>query len=369
MAVVTELPLHEFHRKLNATFAAINGAEAVEHYGDPLAEHAALQTSAGIADLSFRSRLCLTGADRRRFLNGQVTNNVKDLPTGAGCYAALVTAKGKMESDLNIYCLANELLLDFEPGLAGKIASRFEKFVIADDVQVVDVAPLYGLLTVQGPRAGEVIGKGGPRLSLPLAPMGFTTNDDATAGEIYCMSQTRGASKGFDLFIPAASLASVLTGLLAAAREVGGGPCGWRALDMIRIEASLPRFGVDMDETNLAPEAGIEARAISYSKGCYIGQEVIARVRTYGQVAKSLRGLRLPDSLVELPKRGDKLFREDKEVGYVTSALASPSFRANLALGYVRRECNEPGSELKLRAATGEFSVRVVALPFSAGAL
>src|SRR5688572_24064666 len=118
---------------MNAGFAEVNGMEVVAHYGDPLAEHAALRKNAGVLDLSFRSRLCLTGSDRQRFLNGQVTNNVKELKTGEGCYAALVTAKGKMQTDLNVYCLADEFLLDFEPGLGGAIEQRFEKYVIADD--------------------------------------------------------------------------------------------------------------------------------------------------------------------------------------------------------------------------------------------
>jgi folate-binding protein YgfZ len=144
--------------------------------------------------------------------------------------------------------------------------------------------------------------------------------------------------------VPIAALAAAFDKLITAAKDIGGRPCGWQALEMIRIEAGIPRFGADMDETNLAPEAGIDERAISYSKGCYIGQEVIARIRTYGQVARSLRGLRLPDDLKELPKRGDRLLHGDKEVGYVTSAVASPAFRSNLALGYVRRECNEAGA-------------------------
>ena len=129
----------------------------VNDYGDWPAEHAALRESAGVLDLSFRSRLCLTGADRVRFLHGQVTNDVKKLRVGEGCYAALVTAKGKMESDLNIFCLQDELLLDFEPGLTEKISQRLEKFIVADDVQIVDVAPHYGLLSVQGPKAEEVV--------------------------------------------------------------------------------------------------------------------------------------------------------------------------------------------------------------------
>ena len=151
------LAIREFHQRLNARFTAVNRTEVVEHYGDPPAEHAALRETAGVLDLSFRSRLCLTGADRQKFLNGQVTNNVKDLKTGEGCYAALVNAKGRMQSDLNIYILEDEILLDFEPGYGATVVQRLEKYIIADDVQVVDVAAHYGLISVQGPEASEVI--------------------------------------------------------------------------------------------------------------------------------------------------------------------------------------------------------------------
>jgi folate-binding protein YgfZ len=120
-----------------------------------------------------------------------------------------------------------------------------------------------------------------------------------------------------------------------------------------------------MYETNLAPEAGIESRAISYAKGCYTGQEVITRLRTYGQVAKTLRGLRLADHLKILPQKADKLLRSDKVIGYVTSAIFSPTLKAPIALGYVRRECNQPGAMLTLRTAEGDSAAQVVALPFT----
>jgi folate-binding protein YgfZ len=361
---MSSLVLHDFHAGLRAQFTKVNGAEAVEQYGDPLAEHDALRNAAGVMDLSFRSRICLTGGDRARFLNGQVTNNVKDLRAGEGCYAALVTAKGKLQSDLNVYSLANELLLDFEPGLAEAVAQRLEKYIIADDVQVVDVTPHYGLLSVQGPKSEEVARNVGSSLELPARPMAFTTVHDPALGEIYLMNQPRLGTSGFDLFVPVAALGTVMDKLIAAVKPSGGRPCGWQALETARIEAGIPRFGVDMDETNLAPEAGIESRAISYSKGCYIGQEVIARIRTYGQVTRALRGLRLADDLKVLPVKGDKLLLGGKEVGYITSALASPALKANIALGYARKEANEIGTELMLRTATGESPVRVVALPF-----
>src|SRR5581483_342767 len=206
---MSSLALMECHEGLNGRFAEVNGRQVVNDYGDPMAEHAALRQAAGALDLSFRSRICLTGADRVRFLNGQVTNNVKDLKAGEGCYAALVTAKGKLQSDLNIYSLPNELLLDFEPGLAESIAQRLEKYVIADDVQVVDAGPHYGLLSVQGPKAEAAVRSLGLAAELPAKPMSFFTLNDVTLGEVYLMNQPRLGTSGFDLFVPVASLGAV----------------------------------------------------------------------------------------------------------------------------------------------------------------
>jgi len=362
---MSSLVLHEFHSTLHARFIEVNGQEAVADYGDVLGEHSAVRERAGILDLSFRSRLCLLGADRQRFLNGQVTNDVKGLKTGQGCYAALITAKGKMVSDLNIYLLEDEILLDFEPGLSGPVAQRLEKYVIADDVQVVDVASAYGLLSVQGPKAAQIIIQLHMGTEPPTQSMHVARWNDPSLGDIYVMNLARLGTNGFDLFAPSGSLVAIWERLMSAAKTSGGRPCGWDASEAARLEAGIPRFGVDMDETNLAPEAGLDARAISYSKGCYIGQEVIARIRTYGQVAKALRGLRLAKELKTLPKKGDKLFKADKEVGYITSALASPALEANLALGYVRRETNQIGTELTLRTSEGESPARIVELPFA----
>ena len=356
--------MHRFHEGLNARFAEVNGTEVVEHYGAALAEHAALREAAGVLDLSFRSRLCLTGADRKKFLHGQVTNDVNRLNIGEGCYAALVNAKGKMQSDLNIYLLENEILLDFEPGYGAAVAQRLEKFIIADDVQVVDVASHYGLLSVQGPKAEEVIRQVQSGFTLPEKPMNFVSRKDAVLGEIYVMNLPRTGSVGSDLFVPTSALGALMDQLVAAVKAAGGRACGWQALEMARIEAGIPRFGADMDESNLAPETGIEDLAISYAKGCYIGQEVIARIRTYGQVARALRGLRLASDARLLPQKGDKLFRDGKEIGYVTSALASPAFKANIALAYVRREHNQAGAELLVRTAAGDCAATVVPFPF-----
>jgi folate-binding protein YgfZ len=358
------LELHELHHGLNARFGEVNGAEVVVDYGDPAAEHTVLYESAGVFDLSFRGRICLTGADRARFLHGQVTNDVKRVAAGDGCYAALVTAKGKMQSDLNIYALEGELLLDFEPGLTSTVVERLEKYIVADDVQVVDVRPHYGLLSVQGPKALSVV----QRLELfpaaPARPFQSLKIPEATLGEMYLMNQSRFGIAGFDLFVPVAALGAVADKLIAAAKAAGGRACGWEALETARIEAGVPRFGIDIDDTNLPLECGLESRAVSYTKGCYIGQEVINRVHTMGHVTKELRGLRLADDLKSLPARGDKLLSGGKDAGYVTSAAKSPALRANIALGYVRREAGAIGTELTVRGTSGESLARVVELPF-----
>ena len=371
---MNQLALHELHQHLGAHFTEVNGAEVVAHYGDAVAERDALRSTVGVLDLSFRSRLCVTGADRVKFLHGQVTNDVQRLRTGEGCYAALVNAKGKMHSDLNIYRLADELLLDFEPGFSAAVTQRLEKYVITEDVQLLDAAPHYGLLSVQGPRAAEAITQLGLPWELPAKPLTFSAHLDPTLGQLYLMRRAGGLqppsgalpigeggdckspAHGFDLFVPTAALGAVFDKLVAAAKSPGGCACGWNALEVARIEAGIPRFGQDMDETNLPPEAGIESQAISYSKGCYIGQEVIARIRTYGQVAKTLRALRLPADLAVLPAKGDKLFADGKEVGHITSVV--PGF----AFGYVRKEHNAPGTKLTLRTAAGDCAVRVAEL-------
>jgi len=358
------LSLHEFHAELSPScrFMALADAEVVGDYGDWLAEHRAFTGTAGVIDLGARGRVCLLGADRVRFLHGQVTNDVNKLVVGQGCYAAIISGKGRMQADLNIFRLQDEILLDFEPGLTTTIIERLEKYIIADDVQAVDVEPHYGLLSVQGPKAAEVVARLELGKPVPGNALHFIKVADATLGDIYVVNHPRLGSAGFDLFVPVAALGAVADKLVLSARQSGGCACGWTAFDAARIEAGVPRFGVDMDETNLPPEAGLEGKAVSYNKGCYIGQEVIARIRTYGQVAKALRGLKFAGGL---PARGDKLVKEGKEVGYITSALQSPKLNEPIALAYVRKECNQPGSALTVRAAAGEIPAVVVALPFA----
>jgi folate-binding protein YgfZ len=205
------------------------------------------------------------------------------------------------------------------------------------------------LLSVQGPKAAETIGK------CPENAMALARIEDPALGEIYLANHPRQRGAGFDLFVPVDAMREMAGQLLSR----GGRLCGWQALETARMEAGIPRFGADMDETNLAPEA-LDQVAISYSKGCYIGQEVIARVRTYGQVAKSLRGLKLEGDIKDVPVKGAKLFLGDKEVGYITGAVRSPMCKAVIALGYVRRGANETGAKLLVQTPDGKVPAMVV---------
>ena len=313
-------------------------------------EFAALTKTAGVLDLSSRSRLCLLGEDRAKFLHGQVTNDITGLAENTGCYAALVNAKGKMESDLFAYRLTDEILLDFEPGLAEGVQARLEKFIITEEVEVADAAPHFGLLSVQGPTAGEVMAA--LQLPAPEAELAL----EKTEAEIYIINQARLGSSGFDLFVPVDLLEQVKTQFLEHAPL-----CGEAAFEKARVLATIPRFGKDFTPDNLAPEGGIEARAISYAKGCYIGQEVIARIRTYGKVQRVLRGLKLEGAVA----MGDEVFHGKKKVGALSSVITEP----DAALALIRREANEPGTALRVETKNGSVNAEVATLPFEKFAL
>jgi folate-binding protein YgfZ len=357
------LILSEFHQTQGARFGTLAGAPVVNDYGDETGEYEALRQTAGVVDLSFRGRLCLTGGDRIRFLHGQVTNDIKKLRLGEGCYAALVTTKGKMESDLNIFNLAEEILLDFEPGMTETVTRRLEKYLVADDVQIVDAAPHYGLVSVQGPKSPAAVAALGLFDGIPGAPFNVIKASDAALGELYLANHPRLGSRGFDLFVPNHSLGAVADKLIAAGRQMGGRACGWTAFETARIEAGIPRFGADMNANYLPLECNIES-AVVYNKGCYIGQEIINRVHTFGHVNKELRGMVLtgPDGNHAAP--GDKLFHRGAEAGQLTSVVHSPTLGTDIALGFVKRECHEIGAELVVKNGGGEIVARVVKLPF-----
>jgi aminomethyltransferase len=325
------------HQARQARFMEMNGRETVGAYGNWEQELIALTACAGLIDLSFRGRLCLVGEDRARFLHGQVTQDVKGLQPGRGCYAALVSAKGKMESDLNVLCFEQELLLDFEPGLSEAITGRLNRYIVADDVQVVDVAEPYGLLSLQGPAARDAATRSGLFPSLP-ENRGDSLKTGNPAGDIYIVNQPRLGTAGWDVFAPAAALEEIAGKLDAAVMSVKGAWCGWEAFDAARIDAGIPRYLADMDENTFPQEAGIEQRAVSYHKGCYIGQEVLNRIHTMGHVNRALHRFRLGVE-TSPPQAGAEILSGGTKAGQLTSVSSHVTPGGEVtALGYLRRQ-------------------------------
>ncbi len=345
-----------------------NGSgEPVKVFTSSEGEYRLATQGAGLIDQSSRGRICLLGEDRVRFLNGQVTNQLESLPTGNGVVAGLVNAKGKLEADLHIYILQDEILIDFESNLTEKVVARLDKYIIADDVEIVDVSPDYGALTVIGPKAREVLLSHPDIQSLPDTELGTLTLSTESGSEWVLIRRSRWGLEAYDVLAPWEEflrLAQFFSDTATATNQNQSAWIGSVVQEQIRIESGCPKYGVDMDESNLAPETGLEKLAISYRKGCYIGQEVIARIRTYGQVAKSLRGFWLPEEMETPPQPGTELFHNGRKVGYLTSVLKSPALNRWIALGYARKECNSCGSILRVGDAESGIEARVVSMPF-----
>jgi len=349
--------LHHYLSQQGAQFGGVAGEQVAQNYGDTNAEHLALIESVALVDLSFRGCLAVLGDDRVKFINGQVTNEVAGLQSGQGCYAALVNAKAKMQADLHVYRLDDELILDFEPGLLDAVSERLESHVVADQVELIDASPHFGLLSLQGPKTADALASLG--LALPGEPFAHAKSPLDDFGEVYVMNNGRYGIAGCDLYISTGHLGEAAARLAKAVEGQGGRLAGWQATEIARVEAGIPRFGIDMDNKTLPPEAGLETRAISYTKGCYIGQEIIARIRTYGRVNRTLVGYRLEADLAPGTQLTDD---SGKTVGTLTSVIESPRF-GPIALGLAKRGSETSGQVLTLREPV-QGQATVAEIPF-----
>jgi tRNA-modifying protein YgfZ len=330
-------------------------------------QYDALVSGAGLLDRRSRGRLQLTGADRRSYLQGLLTNEIAALSPGQGCYAALLTAQGRMLSDMRVSELGDRILIDLPAATAESVRQRLADFIFSEDVDVRDVGNELGQLGIYGPGTTPILASVLSPSSLErLEQMQIDANQELRLGDtavIVVRSDDYGAP-GFEMFVSASEVARLSDAVRAAgARDVTA-----EAVEVTRVEAGRPEFGADMDEHTIPLEAGIEARAISYTKGCYVGQEVIIRVlhRGQGRVAKRLVGLLGTDADGPLV-RGTRIEAENKPIGTITSAAHSPRLRRPIALGYVHRDSAEPGTVLQVTGAPGGSSPRnvtVVTTPF-----
>jgi tRNA-modifying protein YgfZ len=314
---------------------------------------------AGLIDRSYSGRILLTGADRRSYLQGLLTNDIEALAPGTGCYAAMLTAQGRMMTDMRVLELGDAILLDVPVEVVSSIRDHLDRFVFAEDVQVEDVTGARAEIGLYGPGAHEVLVKAGAEGDMPATLFQTTRVRIAGADAVLVRSDEAGVD-GFDLVVnssPGNDEETVTSSLIAA----GAVRVSESDAEVVRIENGRPRFGRDMDADTIPLEAGLEDRAISRSKGCYVGQEVIVRVqdRGHGRVAKRLVGLTL-DAGASVPPSGARIVSGEREIGRVTSAVLSPALGRPIALGYVHRDFVAEGTALSIDGAPAH----VAPLPF-----
>lgn len=305
----------------------------------------------------------LTGNDRRTYLHGLLTNDIAALAPGTGCYAALLTPQGRMVSDMRVSELGDAVLIDLPASTAGAVRQRLEDFIFSEDVQVQDVSESTAHVAVYGPRAARILESvlGSPGLP-ELAP-DANVRIGHPGKTIVIIRSTDFGVDGFEIFAERSYAAE----LNPAIETAGAARLEPATVEVTRVEAGIPAFGTDMDEHTIPLEAGIEDRAISLTKGCYVGQEVIIRVlhRGQGRVARRLVGL-IGEPAQRVLARGERLIANDdtsRDVGMVTSAVLSPRAGRPLALGYVHREFAV--RDVVLRAGERGDAVTVETLPFT----
>jgi len=319
--------------------------------GNLPSEFAELVSGCGLFDLSSRAKLALTGSDRVRWLNGMVTNNIRDLTQGKGVYAFLLNPQGHILGDMYAYNRGDSLTLDTDRSQLEKLLAVFNRYIIMDDVEVANIGDQVQSIGIAGPKAEAVLRQAGFEFP-PLESLQFTdVTWQSIPGTI-----VRGDHPGvawYEVWLPpqqVAALRSVLT-------QAGAKPVSIHAQELLRIAAGIPRYGQDIRERDL-PQETSQDRALHFSKGCYVGQEIVERIRSRGAVHRKFAGFEVEGQLLA---PGVKVQAEGKDVGEITSAASLPSKdgERRVAIGYIRREF---ASGRQVQA--GDTQLTVTNLPF-----
>jgi aminomethyltransferase len=337
------------------TIVSNHGDRPGPDFGNTHAEFRALLSGCGVYDLSGRAKISVTGGDRVRWLNGMASNNIRDLAVGHGVYAFLLNAQGRIQTDLYVYNLGDSLMLDIDGRQKDKVLSHFDKFIIMDDVEVKDASETVTAIAVAGPQAQEVLRQAGIE-SPDLAPLQFcspTCNCDCGCTQCTLVRGDSPTGTAYEIWLAPDKVKSTWDALVAA----GATSVGTHAAELFRISLGIPQFGVDIRERDLPQETG-QTRALNFTKGCYLGQEIVERIRSRGAVHRQFAAFKIEGTL---PQPGTKLVAAEKEVGEITSSaiLPLPGGDTSVALGYVRREA--AGKEL----LAGSAKLKVVALPMA----
>ena len=355
-------PLHEDHTKRGAVFIEQSGWEVPAHYGDPSAGYSAVRNAVGIMDLSSRGKIRVTGEDRVQWLQSIISNDILPLTPGQGIYSTFLTHKGKIIAYFRVYQLGDALMLEDIGETGDTTFATLRKFLLFGTKAKMDnCGETWGLLLISGPKALELIRSTfGTDLS-SLKPLAFEKLEIDGHPALLIRSEETGETD-IEILIPSGGLRSAWERLWTAGDSMGLQPFGTHALETLRVEAGLPKMGPDLNENIVPPEANLEGKSFSLSKGCYPGQEVVARMDTYGSVRRRLVGLTLSESAV--PLSGAKVYSGDREVGWVSSAVLSPSLGKTIAFAFPLRDFSKPGTALEVDTDGRRVTATVQELPF-----
>jgi folate-binding protein YgfZ len=342
---ILQTPLLDAHRAAGANIGEWFNCALPSDFGDWRAEYRFARESVALLDKNYRAYLSLTGPDRVRYLNAILTNNIKDLKTGEGVVSLFLNPQGRIQAEIETYAEESKLFCVSFAMVREKLIPALDHFIIMDDVTLTDESARYGTLALEGPRTFEIV-KQLANIALETLPeLGW---EDSEVDSIPChvIRRSPDGNPSAEFLCEQSHIPAVWNLLLEAVKANGGGPVGYTALSALRLEAGIPWFGYDFGEKQIPHEAGLENSHISYTKGCYTGQEIVERVRSRGQVNRVRALFQLSAS--DLPAAETPIAFGDKEIGYVTRAAYSPAFQSNIAMGYVRREQSTPGFEAQI---------------------
>lgn len=357
-------PIHEIHKSLGAKFVKIHRWEMPAHYGDPVAEHIHVRKRVGLMDISCRGKVHISGKDRTMFLQKILSQDINRLTPNHGAYSTLLDVKGRLLAFIRLYCDEGSFLIDIEPGLSGKVVQILTHYLFREDVTVEDVTEKYGLITIQGPCSRGLLSR---VTRTDINEMAECAHHNLNINAVNCkvVRTSYTGEEGYDIYPPRDETPAVWEAFFTAGKADGIMPFGIDALETLRIEAGTPLYSVDMDESTIPIEANLD-KAISYDKGCYIGQETIARIKFRGHVNRNLTGFYINEG--DVPEKGDRIFKVSQDiehnVGEITSACFSPTLNRPIALGYIRIEHNEPGEVVYIERRSQRFTATVTRLPF-----
>lgn len=345
---MSRTPLYEKLASSGARFGEYRGVETAARFSESATELSALRSACGTYDLGWQSRMVVTGEDRQRWLNGMVTNNIRDLEQNHGLYCFLLTPQGRIVGDMYVHHRGDRMVIDTDTAQSEKLREVFERYIIMDDVEITAPEPRTAT-GVEGPRSQQLLAQAGLDVA-GLQPL----ETKAFPGAIEVVNKSAGQHVSYEVSGPLAEIEKLWDQL----RSAGASPVGFEALELWRVARGVPRYGQDISERYL-PQETEQMQALHFSKGCYVGQEIVERIRSRGQVHRGFAGFAVADPNAEITP-GTKVQREGKDVGEITSVATLPSTNGTpsrkLALGYIRREAAKPGTEVQINGVSAQVS-------------